>query len=87
MLFIPGLCRFHCTTADDVQGYLSKKIKSKAMAPDIAPSADPPPFIPLIVPSPLIPFTNRSLPSLSGIFYFLFFAFLTVRTNAMKFRE
>ncbi|KAJ0113008.1 hypothetical protein Patl1_02034 [Pistacia atlantica] len=60
------LCRFHCTTVDDVEGYISKKIQSKAMPPDLAPSPDPQPFLPLIAPSPLIPITNRSLPSLSG---------------------
>ncbi|CAK8575400.1 unnamed protein product [Lathyrus sativus] len=34
---------------------------------DISPSTQPLPFIPLLAPSPLIPFTNNSLPKLSGL--------------------
>ncbi|XP_050899730.1 uncharacterized GPI-anchored protein At1g61900 isoform X2 [Lathyrus oleraceus] len=34
---------------------------------DISPNTQPLPFIPLLAPSPLIPFTNDSLPKLSGL--------------------
>ncbi|KAG5021015.1 hypothetical protein JHK87_016870 [Glycine soja] len=38
-----------------------------ALPPAIPPSStQPQPFIPLLAPSPLIPFTNKSVPKLSG---------------------
>lgn len=43
---------------------------------DISPSMQPQPFIPLLAPSPLIiPFTNNSLPKLSGIVCFFVYVF------------
>ncbi|KAL4620146.1 hypothetical protein ACB092_06G132600 [Castanea dentata] len=42
------------------------EIKSTALAPDISPSGDTQPFIPLLAPSPLTPFTNNTLPVLSA---------------------
>ncbi|XP_029130374.1 uncharacterized GPI-anchored protein At1g61900 isoform X1 [Cajanus cajan] len=41
--------------------------KVDALSPAISPSAQPQPFIPLIAPSPLRPFTNNSVPKLSGL--------------------
>ncbi|KAK7263527.1 hypothetical protein RJT34_31118 [Clitoria ternatea] len=38
-----------------------------ALPPAIIPSTQPQPFIPLIAPSPLRPFTNNSVPKLSGL--------------------
>ncbi|KAG5047571.1 hypothetical protein JHK86_016977 [Glycine max] len=41
--------------------------KVDALPPAIPPSStQPQPFIPLLAPSPLIPFTNKSVPKLSG---------------------
>lgn len=39
------------------------------MAPDISPSANLEPFIPVLGPSPMIPLTNDSIPALSGTFH------------------
>ncbi|GMN58155.1 hypothetical protein TIFTF001_027252 [Ficus carica] len=44
------------------------------MAPDISPSANPEPFIPVVGPSPMIPLTNDSIPALSGLCTFNFSA-------------
>ncbi|KAE8075711.1 hypothetical protein FH972_014404 [Carpinus fangiana] len=40
--------------------------KVNALAPDISPSADSQPFLPLLAPSPLTPFTNTTVPKLSA---------------------
>jgi hypothetical protein len=48
--------------------------KVNALAPDISPSADSQPFLPLLAPSPLIPFTNSTVPKLSGLVYLPFMA-------------
>ncbi|PON43900.1 hypothetical protein PanWU01x14_270270 [Parasponia andersonii] len=37
------------------------------MFPEISPSGDPQPFLPLLAPSPLAPFTNTTQPKLSGL--------------------
>ncbi|GAY56779.1 hypothetical protein CUMW_174440 [Citrus unshiu] len=37
------------------------------MAPEISPSAEPQPFLPLLAPSPSTPISNSSLPKLSGL--------------------
>ncbi|XP_062009463.1 uncharacterized GPI-anchored protein At1g61900-like isoform X1 [Rosa rugosa] len=39
----------------------------EAIAPDISSSVNPQPFLPLLAPSPLTPFTNDSIPTLSGL--------------------
>lgn len=46
--------------------------KVDALPPAFPPSTQPQPFIPLIAPSPLRPFTNNSVPTLSGMFAFSF---------------
>ncbi|KAA8524630.1 hypothetical protein F0562_011053 [Nyssa sinensis] len=44
------------------------EIKHDALTPDISPSVDPQPFLPLLAPSPLMPFTNNyGVPKLSGL--------------------
>ncbi|KAI9178299.1 hypothetical protein LWI28_024894 [Acer negundo] len=47
--------------------YRSHSISLHAMAPDISPMADPQPFLPLLAPSPLTPFTTGIFPTLSGL--------------------
>ncbi|KAL8468947.1 hypothetical protein ACS0TY_031957 [Phlomoides rotata] len=37
------------------------------LLPEISPTATPQPFLPLIAPSPLTPFTNSTIPKLSGL--------------------
>ncbi|XP_039689866.1 uncharacterized GPI-anchored protein At1g61900 isoform X2 [Medicago truncatula] len=46
---------------------LSITTKVDVFPSDISPSTQPQPFIPLLAPSPLIPFTNNSVPKLSGL--------------------
>ena len=46
--------------------------KVDALPPAFPPSTQPQPFIPLIAPSPLRPFTNNSVPKLSGMVFFFF---------------
>jgi hypothetical protein len=50
----------------------SIKTKVDVLPSDISPSTQPQPFIPLLAPSPLMPFTNNSVPKLSGIVFFSF---------------
>jgi hypothetical protein len=45
--------------------------KVNTLAPDISPSADSQPFLPLLAPSP---FTNSTVPELSGLVYLPFMA-------------
>ncbi|XP_008379633.2 uncharacterized GPI-anchored protein At1g61900-like isoform X1 [Malus domestica] len=40
---------------------------AEAVAPDVATGVNPQPFLPLLAPSPLTPFTNNSVPALSGL--------------------
>lgn len=39
--------------------------------PEISPSEAPQPLLPLLAPSPLAPFTNSTVPKLSGLFSLL----------------
>ncbi|PKI57973.1 hypothetical protein CRG98_021624 [Punica granatum] len=42
-------------------------LEGYAMAPDISPGGEPQPFLPSLAPSPLTPFTNNTVPTLSGL--------------------
>lgn len=46
-------------------------IERSAVTPDISPSAEPQPFLPSLAPSPLMPFTNATVPKLSGATHLL----------------
>ncbi|XP_009789015.1 putative GPI-anchored protein At1g61900 isoform X1 [Nicotiana tabacum] len=48
-------------------GSLIKDIKEDELLPEISPNAAPQPLLPLFAPSPLAPFTNSTLPKLSGL--------------------
>ncbi|XP_062152254.1 uncharacterized GPI-anchored protein At1g61900-like [Alnus glutinosa] len=61
------LCETHSAPFIDIKESLLMETKVNALAPDISPSADSQPFLPLLSPSPLIPFTNSSVPKLSGL--------------------
>ncbi|KAL7213517.1 hypothetical protein ACSBR2_016111 [Camellia fascicularis] len=41
--------------------------KTDALSPEMSPSAAPQPYFPLLAPSPLAPFTNNTVPKLSGL--------------------
>ncbi|XP_030973980.1 uncharacterized GPI-anchored protein At1g61900-like isoform X2 [Quercus lobata] len=62
-----GLCESYCAPLTGTKDSVLMEIKSTALAPDISPSGDTQPFIPLLAPSPLTPFTNNTVPILSGL--------------------
>lgn len=67
-LFLLSLC-FHgscCSQLDHLTGPVLMDKKMDALLPEISPSATPQPFLPLLAPSPLLPFTNTTIPKLSG---------------------
>ncbi|KAL0286219.1 UNVERIFIED_CONTAM: putative GPI-anchored protein, partial [Sesamum angustifolium] len=45
--------------------------RADELIPDISPTIAPEPFLPLLAPSPLTPFTNSTIPKLSGLFHAL----------------
>lgn len=69
-----GLCESYCAPLIGTKDSVLMEIKSTALAPDISPSGDTQPFIPLLAPSPLTPFTNNTVPILSGLPYLPFMA-------------
>nr|POE96869.1 hypothetical protein CFP56_49617 [Quercus suber] len=54
------LCESYCAPLIGTKDSDLMEIKSTALAPDISPSGDTQPFIPLLAPSPLTPFTNNT---------------------------
>ncbi|CAL5183902.1 unnamed protein product [Lathyrus oleraceus] len=72
LLFILLLCLrdSHGSRVDHAQGRIQLDNRVGSMFPQIAPVGAPQglqPFLPLIAPSPLTPFTNISIPKLSGL--------------------
>ncbi|XP_059436989.1 uncharacterized GPI-anchored protein At1g61900-like, partial [Corylus avellana] len=68
-LFLLVLC-FHescCSRLDHPKGPVLMVRKMDAILPEISPSGSPQPFLPLLAPSPLVPFTNATVPKLSGL--------------------
>ncbi|KAL5578851.1 hypothetical protein UlMin_011293 [Ulmus minor] len=56
-----------CSPLDDNNNQEVRIQRKDAMLPEISPSGAPQPFLPLLAPSPLAPFTNMSVPKLSGL--------------------
>lgn len=67
LLLLLCLCETHCDPVIDVKESVLLEAKVNALAPDISPSAEAQPFLPLLAPSPLTPFTNTTMPKLSGL--------------------
>ncbi|KAG6661243.1 hypothetical protein CIPAW_03G160300 [Carya illinoinensis] len=67
LFFLLYFCGSHSTPFFDVKEPVLTEIKVNALAPDISPSGDSRPFLPLLAPSPLIPFANNTVPILSGL--------------------
>ncbi|KAF3970951.1 hypothetical protein CMV_005403 [Castanea mollissima] len=68
-VFLLALC-FHescCSQLDHLTGPVLMDKRRDAFLPEISPSGSPQPFIPMLAPSPLIPFTNTTTPKLSGL--------------------
>ncbi|XP_047168133.1 uncharacterized GPI-anchored protein At1g61900-like isoform X2 [Vigna umbellata] len=73
---MPGICKWQChlflspfSTPLFVNKSQGSPISTEVdeLPPAFPPSTQPQPFIPLIAPSPLRPFTNNSVPKLSGL--------------------
>ncbi|WOH02672.1 hypothetical protein DCAR_0522061 [Daucus carota subsp. sativus] len=68
-MFDAGLHDTHCSIVKDAASPNSLEIESDAPSPspEVSPK-DPQPFLPILAPSPMLPFTNYSnLPALSGL--------------------
>ncbi|KAK9267954.1 hypothetical protein L1049_010391 [Liquidambar formosana] len=56
-----------CSPLNHLKGSVLMDRRADAIFPEISPSGAPQPFLPLLAPSPLAPFTNNSIPKLSGL--------------------
>ncbi|KAJ4703918.1 GPI-anchored protein [Melia azedarach] len=68
LVFLLLLC-FHescCIPLYNLKGPLSTNRRADDLMPQISPAGSPQPFLPLLAPSPLAPFTNSTVPKLSG---------------------
>ncbi|KAJ6706833.1 hypothetical protein OIU85_027213 [Salix viminalis] len=61
-----GLNECHCSPFNNLGGSLSTDRRVDGFLPVISPNSAPQPFLPLLAPSPLAPFTNSIIPKLSG---------------------
>lgn len=67
----PDLQGSSCSSVNSLKGSLNMDRKEDALLPEIPPTASPQPFLPLLAPSPWAPFTNSTLPKLSGLVQYL----------------
>uniref|UniRef100_A0A6N2KIX3 Uncharacterized protein n=1 Tax=Salix viminalis TaxID=40686 RepID=A0A6N2KIX3_SALVM len=65
-LLISSLNECHCSPFVDLGGLLSTNRRVDDFLPEISPNSAPQPLLPLLAPSPLAPFTNSTIPKLSG---------------------
>lgn len=68
-VFLLLLC-FHkalSSPVNHIEGYKLTNREADALLPEISPTATPQPFLPVLAPSPLAPFTNTTVPKFSGI--------------------
>ncbi|CAL5409538.1 unnamed protein product [Camellia sinensis] len=56
-----------CSPLDYFKSSVIKDTRTDALSPQISPSAAPQPLYPLLAPLPLTPFTNNTVPKLSGM--------------------
>ncbi|PIA31811.1 hypothetical protein AQUCO_04800004v1 [Aquilegia coerulea] len=61
------LLEIQCSSYRFQQGHLLMQNTERDLLPATSPSNEPHPFLPLQSPPPLIPFTNNSVPHLSGL--------------------
>lgn len=67
----PDLQDSSCGSVNSLKGSLNMDRKEDTLLPEISPTASPQPFLPLLAPSPWAPFTNSTLPKLSGLVQYL----------------
>ncbi|KAK6917300.1 SPARK domain [Dillenia turbinata] len=67
-LFILRFHGAHCFKLNHLKGSVSINKRVDALLPEISPSGEPQPYLPLLAPSPLSvsPFSNSTVPKLSG---------------------
>ncbi|KAI4322552.1 hypothetical protein L6164_022234 [Bauhinia variegata] len=63
---IYGIQTSECSPLGGTRYSISVANMADALSPNIAPTIEPQPFLPLLAPSPFSPMTNYSLPKLSG---------------------
>ncbi|KAK3039711.1 hypothetical protein RJ639_027052 [Escallonia herrerae] len=61
-----GLYETSCASLNYLRTSVIMDKRADALLPQISPTAAPQPFLPLLAPSPLTPFTNSTVPKLSG---------------------
>ncbi|KAL3576081.1 hypothetical protein D5086_021364 [Populus alba] len=66
LLLISSLNECHCSPFNDFGGPLSTDRRVDGFLPEISPNSAPQPLLPLLAPTPLAPFTNSTVPKLSG---------------------
>ncbi|KAJ1428746.1 putative GPI-anchored protein [Sesbania bispinosa] len=62
-----GALESHSSRFNNLQGHGLLDNHGGSMFPKLSPLGSPQPFLPLLAPSPLAPFTNTSIPKLSGL--------------------
>ncbi|XP_011037655.1 PREDICTED: uncharacterized GPI-anchored protein At1g61900-like isoform X2 [Populus euphratica] len=65
-LLILSLNECHCSPFNNHGGSLSTDRRVDGFLPEISPNSAPQPLLPLLAPSPFAPFTNITIPKLSG---------------------
>ncbi|XP_043688944.1 uncharacterized GPI-anchored protein At1g61900 isoform X2 [Telopea speciosissima] len=60
-------CELNCIALESKKGSLLVEKKGNAILPATSPRQAPQPYIPQLAPSPLAPFTNNTVPKLSGL--------------------
>lgn len=68
LCLVTGFHESCCSSMYNLKGHISVNRRVDDLLPEIPPSEAPQPFLPLLAPSPLAPFTNSTVPKLSGLF-------------------
>ncbi|XP_073048082.1 uncharacterized GPI-anchored protein At1g61900-like [Primulina eburnea] len=67
LLILPGIGKSYCSLSEYHGSFVLRQRRADVFLPDTSPTASPQPFLPLLAPSPLTPFTNNTIPKLSGL--------------------
>ncbi|XP_073056004.1 uncharacterized GPI-anchored protein At1g61900-like isoform X2 [Primulina eburnea] len=67
LLILPWIGKSHASLSEYRKSFVIKGRRADVFLPDTSPTASPQPFLPLLAPSPLAPFTNSTIPKLSGL--------------------
>ncbi|XP_073149461.1 uncharacterized GPI-anchored protein At1g61900 isoform X2 [Henckelia pumila] len=67
LLILPWIGTSYGSMSEYPKSFVIKERQADVFLPDTSPTASPQPFLPLLAPSPLAPFTNSTIPKLSGL--------------------